>query len=118
MPENSCMASFSKTKDYDGAIATIEGYLRLNDKDIFNLVTLGEVYALKGDDARARSTFQKIITLEPKNPQGYFQMARLALKTKKMDEVLKYANKALQEQAGLPARLATRGGHLPGAEAA
>ena len=95
---------FLQAKDYDGAIATIEAYLRLNDKDIFNLVTLGEVYALKGDDARARSTFQKIIVLEPKNPQGYFQMARLALKTKKMDEVLKYTDKALQEQADfLPA---------------
>ena len=89
---------FLQAKDYRGAIATIQGYLRLNDKDIFNLVTLGEVYALNGNDALARETFQKIIVLEPKNPQGYFQMARLSLKTKKMDEALKYAHKALQEQ--------------------
>ncbi|MDP1761202.1 MAG: tetratricopeptide repeat protein, partial [Deltaproteobacteria bacterium] len=88
---------FLDAKDYDGAIATIQGYLRLNSKDIVNLVTLGEIYALKGDDAQARDTFQKIIDLEPKNPQGYFQMARLGLKTKKTDEALKYANKALQE---------------------
>jgi tetratricopeptide (TPR) repeat protein len=88
---------FLNAKDYDGAIATIQGYLRLNSKDIGNLVALGEVYALKGDDAKARATFQKIIDLEPKNPQGYFQMARLGIKTKKLDEALKYANKALQE---------------------
>ena len=88
---------FLDDKDYDGAIATIQGYLRLNGKDIVNLVSLGEVYALKGDYAQARATFQKIIDLEPKNPQGYFQMARLGLKTKKMDETLKYADKALQE---------------------
>ena len=109
---------FLQAKDYDGAIATIQGYLRLNGKDMVNLVTLGEVYALKGDDAQARATFQKIIDLEPKNPQGYFQMARLGLKTKKTDEALKYADKALQAQPRFPARLATRGWHLPGSEAA
>jgi tetratricopeptide (TPR) repeat protein len=87
---------FLTAKDYDGAIATIQGYLRLNGKDVVNLVTLGEVYAIKGDDAQARGTFQKVIDLEPKNPQGYFQMTRLALKTKKIDEALKYADKALQ----------------------
>ena len=58
----------------------IQGYLRFNGKDIANLVTLGEVYAIKGDNAQARDTFQKIIDQDPKNPQGYFQMARLGLK--------------------------------------
>ena len=109
---------FLEAKDYDGAIATIQGYLRLNGKDVVNLVTLGEVYALKGDDAQARATFQKIIDLEPKNPQGYFQMARLALKTKKTDEALKYADQALQANPDFLPGLATRGGHLPGSEAA
>ena len=89
---------FLQAKDYDGAIAAIQGYLRLNDKDIFNLVALGEVYALKGDYAQARATFQKIIDLEPRNPQGYYQMARLGLQAKKTDEALRYADKALQEQ--------------------
>lgn len=87
---------FLQDKDYDGAIATIQGYLRLNGTDMVNLVTLGEVYALKGDSAQARATFQKIIALEPENPQGYFQMARLGLQAKKMDEALKYADQALQ----------------------
>jgi len=95
---------FLQAKDYDGAINTIQAYLRLNSKDIFNLITLGDVYALKGDDAQARATFQKIIDLEPKNPQGYFQLALLGVKTKKTDEALRYANQALQQQPNfLPA---------------
>ena len=80
MPGNSSYGIFLQDKDYDGAIATIQGYLRVNGKDLVNLVTLGEVYALKGDSAQARATFQKIIDLEPKNPQGYFHLARLGLK--------------------------------------
>jgi len=95
---------FLQDKDYDGAIATVQSYLRFNDKDLFNLVALGEVYVLKGDSGQARSTFQKIIDLEPKNPQGYFHLARLALQTKKPAEALKYADKALQANPGfLPA---------------
>lgn len=95
---------FLQTKDYDGAINTIQGYLRFNSKDIFNLITLGDVYALKGDYGQARATFQKIIDLDPKDPQGYYQLALLGLKTKKTDEALKYADKALQEQPNfLPA---------------
>jgi tetratricopeptide (TPR) repeat protein len=89
---------FLQAKDYDGAIAAIQGYLHLNDNDIFNLVALGEIYALKEDYAQAKATFQKIIDLEPRNPQGYYQMARLGLQAKKTDEALKYADKALQEQ--------------------
>jgi tetratricopeptide (TPR) repeat protein len=95
---------FLKDKDYDGAITTIQGYLRLNGKDVDNLVALGEVYARKGAEAQARATFQKIIDLEPQNPRGYYQLARLELKAKKTDEALKYADKALQAQPNfLPA---------------
>ncbi len=87
---------YLQDKDYDGAINTIQGYLRANDKDIPNLVALGNVYALKGDYVQARATFQKIIDLEPKNPQGYFQLAILDVKTKKVSDALKEADKALQ----------------------
>ncbi|MFA4902022.1 MAG: tetratricopeptide repeat protein [Desulfobaccales bacterium] len=88
---------YLQDKDYDGAINTIQGYLRANEKDIANLVALGNVYTLKGDEAQAKATFQKIITLEPKNPQGNFQLAILSLRTKKIPEALKYAEKALQQ---------------------
>jgi tetratricopeptide (TPR) repeat protein len=87
---------YLQDKDYDGAINTIQGYLHLNDKDIGNLIALGNVYALKGDNARARATFQKIIDLEPQNPQGYFQLALLDVKNKKTPEALKNADKASQ----------------------
>lgn len=87
---------YLQEKDYDGAINTIQGYLRANEKDINNLVALGNVYVLKGDDAQARATFQKIINLEPKNPQGYIQLAILNLRGKKIPEALKYADQALQ----------------------
>jgi len=90
--------TFLQAEDYDGLINTIQGYLRVNDKDIFNLIALGDAYALKGDNTQARATFQKIIALEPKNPQGYYQLAQLGVKTKKPDEALKYANQALQQQ--------------------
>jgi tetratricopeptide (TPR) repeat protein len=89
---------FLQAKDYDGAINTIQGYLQLNGKDTGNLVNLGEVYALKGDDAQAGAAFQKLIDLDPKNPQGYYHLARLRLKANQPDAALKYADQALQVQ--------------------
>jgi tetratricopeptide (TPR) repeat protein len=89
---------FLQAKDYDGAINAIKGYLKYNDKDINNLITLGDVYVLKGDYAQARATFQKIVNLAPKDPRGYFHLAILSIKTKKPDEALKYANQALQRR--------------------
>ncbi len=95
---------FLQAKDYDGAINTIKGYLLVNDKDVFNLIALGEVYALKGDYGQAKATFQKIIALEPKNPQGYYQLARLGLTAKKLEDAINYANQALaQDPNFLPA---------------
>jgi tetratricopeptide (TPR) repeat protein len=86
---------FLENKDYSGAIQTIQGYLRLNDKDIFNLTALGETYVQAGNNAKARETFQKIVTLDPKNPQGYFDLGLLSLKMKKKNEAVKYLEKAL-----------------------
>ena len=89
---------YLEAKDYDGAIQVIQGYLNFNDKDIFNLVSLGEVYAVKGDYQKARATFQKVIDLEPKNPEGYYQQARLSLTAKRQEEAVKFAQAALQQK--------------------
>jgi tetratricopeptide (TPR) repeat protein len=86
---------FIQAKDYDGAVNIIKGYLKYNDKDIINLIALGEVYALKGDYAQAGTTFQKIIALKPQSPQGYYYLARLKLKTQKPGKALRYARQAL-----------------------
>ncbi len=86
---------FLEAKDYDGAIQTIQGYLRLNDKDANNLLALGETYARAGNNAKSREFFQKVVDLEPKNPQGYFHLALLNLKMKKTEEASKYLDKAL-----------------------
>jgi pentatricopeptide repeat protein len=93
-----------EAKDYDGAIQTIQGYLRKNEKDLFNLISLGNAYALSGDYDKARAQFQKIIELAPQNPQGYYQQALLSHKAKKPEEALKLSEEALSYAPGyLPA---------------
>jgi tetratricopeptide (TPR) repeat protein len=82
-------------KDYQGAIQTIQGYLRLYEKDVFNLIALGETYARAGDTAKAGATFLKAAELDPKSPQGPFNLGLLSLKMKKPEEAIKYLNQAL-----------------------
>ncbi len=89
---------FLEAKDYDGAIQTIKGYLLFNDKDVFNLTSLGDVYVQKGDFAQAQNTFQKVVNLDPKKPQGYFSLGLLKRQQKQPDRSLKYFDQALAQQ--------------------
>ncbi len=95
---------YIQDKDYKGAIDTIQSYLRYNEKDLFNLTSLGEVYLSKGDLTAARAVFNKIVSLEPKKPLGYFELARLELKQKQTEAGIKYLGDALnQDPTFLPA---------------
>ena len=89
--------TYLQDKDYKGAIDFIQGYLRYNEKDMFNLSALGETYLIKGDLAAARATFNKMISLEPKNPLGYFELARMELKQKQTEPAIKYLVEALNQ---------------------
>ncbi len=89
--------TYLQQKDYDGLIQILKTYLNYNEKDAFNLVSLAEAYAAKGDMGSARSTLQRLMKLEPESPLGYFQMARLEMFQKKPQEAAKYLQEALQK---------------------
>jgi tetratricopeptide (TPR) repeat protein len=88
---------YLQDKEYDDLIKLIKEYLRANDKDLANWSALGDVYVLKGDDKEARNAFQKMIDLDPKDPQGYVKMAWLSRKNKQMDEATRYLESALKQ---------------------
>ena len=95
---------FLAAKDYDGAIQAIKGYLKFDDKDVDNLIALGNVYVLTGDYAQAQNTFQRVVNLEPQKPQGYFRLGLLKGEQKQPDQALKYFEQALARDADfLPA---------------
>jgi tetratricopeptide (TPR) repeat protein len=88
---------YLQDKEYDELIKLIKEYLREDDKNLANWSALGDVYILKGDDKEARAAFQKMIDLEPKNPQGYIKMAILSRKEKKPEEAARYLKTALKQ---------------------
>ncbi|MFZ2087111.1 MAG: tetratricopeptide repeat protein, partial [Desulfobaccales bacterium] len=88
---------YIQDKEFDALIKVIKDYLRGNDKDIANWGSLGDVYILKGDDKEARAAYQKMIDLDPKNPQGYVKMAGLSRKNKQPQETARYLETALKE---------------------
>ncbi len=104
---------YLQDKDYQGAIDAIQGYLRYNDKDLFNLSALGEIYAAKGDLAAAQATFKRMIAADPKNPLGYFELARLELRQKRVDAAIPHLTAALAQNPGfIPALQALTGIYL------
>jgi tetratricopeptide (TPR) repeat protein len=88
---------YIQDKDYKGASDIIQSYLRYNDKDLFNLSSLGETDLLKGDVAAARASFNKMIAADPKNPAGYFELGRLELKQKQNEAGIKDLENALNQ---------------------
>jgi tetratricopeptide (TPR) repeat protein len=88
---------YLQDKEYDDLIKLIKDYLRADDKDVANWGALGDVYVIKGDDKEARNAFQKMIDLDPKNPQGYVKMAMLSRKNKQPAEAARYLDTALQQ---------------------
>jgi tetratricopeptide (TPR) repeat protein len=88
---------YLQDKDYDNLIKLIKDYLRADDKDVANWGALGDVYVLKGDDKEARKNFQKMVDLDPKNPQGYVKLAMLARKNKQPAEAVRELDTALQQ---------------------
>jgi tetratricopeptide (TPR) repeat protein len=63
---------FLQERIMTAAFQAIQGICASTTK-IFLIWSPGEVYALKGDYAQARATFQKIIDLGPGIPQGYYR---------------------------------------------
>ena len=90
---------FVEAKDYDGAIQAIKSALRADDKDINNLISLGNVYVLKGDYVQAQNTYQRVVNLDPQKPQGYFRLGLLKREQKQPDQAMKYFDQALARDA-------------------
>jgi tetratricopeptide (TPR) repeat protein len=93
---------YLQDKEYDELVKLIKEYLRADEKDMGNWSALGDVYVRKGDDKEARAAFQKMIDLEPKNPQGYIKMAMLARKNKQPEEAARYLKTALKQNPNYP----------------
>ena len=64
---------FLQAKDYDGAINTIQGYLRFNGKDIANLVTWGRSMPSKVIMPRPGTPSRKSLTRSPRTPRAIFK---------------------------------------------
>jgi cellulose synthase operon protein C len=104
---------YLQAKEYDGLIRLIKDYLHANDQDVTNWGALGDVYVLKGDDKEAEAAYQQMISLEPKNPQGYLKLALLSRKQQQPEQVIRHLEQALRENpVALPALRLLVGLHL------
>lgn len=64
-----------------------------NEAGFHNLQAL--LHIIKKDSAAAEQSYQKAISLDPKNILAYLGMAKLALEENKLDQAKEYANKGL-----------------------
>ena len=108
---------YLQNKEYDDLIRLIKDFLRADEKDVANWGSLGDVYLRQGEDQEARKAYQKIIDLEPQNPQGYIKMALLSRKNKQSEAAAQYLETALKQNPNYhPALRLLLALHRPGHE--
>ncbi|MGQ9688361.1 MAG: tetratricopeptide repeat protein [Desulfobaccales bacterium] len=88
---------YIQNKDYDPLIKLIKDYLRADDRNLANWGFLGDVYVLKGETKEAQAAFQKMVTLQPRNPAGYMKLALLSRKNKQIDQAARHLEDALRQ---------------------
>jgi tetratricopeptide (TPR) repeat protein len=93
---------YLRNKEYDDLVSLIKDFLRADEKDVANWGSLGDVYLRQGKDQEARKAYQKMIDLEPQNPQGYIKMALLSRKNKQSEAAAQYLKTALKENPNNP----------------
>lgn len=87
------------------ALAFLDSVVRASPDNANARLLQGQLYALKGDAAAAAQSFRAAISLRPKEPAGYFNLAHLHMRTGRLDE----ADKAVAEGlAAVPGDFALR----------
>jgi len=110
-------------KRFDEAEGQYKLALALVPRSASVLNNLGNHYIAAGDSAKARTTFLKVVAVEPGHPNANLQLARLSVEAKQGAAALKYLGRLPKDdQASLPAQLLRaqalrEGGRLPEAEA-
>jgi tetratricopeptide (TPR) repeat protein len=66
-----------RQKHYAEATDCLNTALRLNPGLVGARINLGEVYALTGNEARARGIFRDVLRADPDNTEAHFALARL-----------------------------------------
>lgn len=61
---------------------------------------LGQLQAIKGDQAAASQTFQAVVSQQPKDPAGYVNLANLHMQAGRRDEALKVVEQGLSAAPG------------------
>jgi tetratricopeptide (TPR) repeat protein len=84
-----CSESLSRVyvqlKRYDEAIALIQHRLMMNPHDISVQVALGSVYHKAGRDKEATAEWEKVMRVDPKNPNVYRNVANVLIENRLLD---------------------------------
>lgn len=80
----------------DSAIGCYQQLIRINPKNLPALTRLAMVYMMQNDLAKAEKVYEEILKIDPKDPDGYFGMAEVMLKTGRYQPAVVNALKAYE----------------------
>jgi tetratricopeptide (TPR) repeat protein len=88
--------SLINLKDYDGAISEYKEQIRLNPEEYYTYISLGDAYTMKGDLQQALGSYNKVISVAPEDPEGYYSKSLCLVKLGRKDEACENLESAIQ----------------------
>jgi Tfp pilus assembly protein PilF len=85
-----------RKNDYNTAIKVMNDLIKAEPKQADHYRFRAEVYRLAGKPKRAKTDFEKVVSLTPESGVGYNALAELHLQTGEYDEALNFGQKALE----------------------
>lgn len=93
-------------KRYDEADAYYQRALQINPRSAATLNNLGNHYMHRGDFAKARGAFLRVVAIESRHPNANLQLAQLSMAAKQGAAALKYLDRLpAEEQSYAAARI-------------
>ena len=78
-------------------IEKLKEFLQADPKDSFVQHALALEYIKLGDDAKAKTLFENVLSLEPAYVGSYYHLAKLLERTGDNDEAIKICEKGMKE---------------------
>ena len=92
-----------KLKQHDEVIALIEHGLRLHPRDLGALAQLGNVWFLKGDEAKALDAWQRAVAIEPNDETTYRVVGSSMVQVRQFEQAVETYRTARTNLAKYPA---------------
>ena len=106
------VSSYTRRKDYDGALRALDEISELTSKKDFLEIQKGRIFAGRGDLQAAEAAFLRAVELNSDNHEAYLMLARASSERGGLNEAIDTIDMLIEHDPGLDVAHVTKGIYL------